>query len=109
MAEKFEQWAIIELFGHQRIAGLVTEQAIGGETFIRVDVPASRGVQPMTKCYGKGAVYCMSFVDEETARAAAGQLSAKPMVAWSARRLLELDEGGEGHVYGFNGDTEELF
>lgn len=37
---KFESWCIVELFGHQRIAGLVTEQTIGGCNFVRVDVPA---------------------------------------------------------------------
>jgi hypothetical protein len=37
--QKFEQWAIVELFGHQRIAGLVTEQAVGGCSFVRVGVP----------------------------------------------------------------------
>ena len=36
----FEQWAIVEIFGHQRIAGKVTEQTIGGCSFVRVDVPA---------------------------------------------------------------------
>jgi hypothetical protein len=27
---QFDQWAVIELFGHNRIAGRVTEQVIGG-------------------------------------------------------------------------------
>jgi hypothetical protein len=35
-----EQWAIVEIFGHQRIAGRLTEQTIGGCSFVRVDVPA---------------------------------------------------------------------
>ncbi len=39
-AEQFESWAIVELFGHQKIAGKLTEQTIGGCHFIRVDVPA---------------------------------------------------------------------
>lgn len=32
-------WAIVELFGHARIAGRVTEQVIAGQGFIRADVP----------------------------------------------------------------------
>ncbi|MGE5320757.1 MAG: hypothetical protein ACM3KD_11295 [Hyphomicrobiaceae bacterium] len=67
----FQQWALIELFGHQKIAGLVTEQAIGGCAFIRVDVPAIDGQQPFTKLYGQGAIYAMTFVTEPVARAAA--------------------------------------
>ena len=27
-------WALVELFGHQRIAGFVSEHAMGGETFV---------------------------------------------------------------------------
>jgi hypothetical protein len=39
MEQKFELNAVVELFGHQRIAGKVTEQSIGVATFIRIDVP----------------------------------------------------------------------
>ena len=33
----FDSWAIVEIFGHQTFAGRVTEQAIGGASFVRVD------------------------------------------------------------------------
>lgn len=39
-AATFEQWCLVELFGHQQVVGLVSEQTIGGQAFIRVDVPA---------------------------------------------------------------------
>jgi hypothetical protein len=35
--KQFSEWAIIELFGHQRIAGRVSEQTIGGCAFVRDD------------------------------------------------------------------------
>jgi hypothetical protein len=35
----FDQWCIVELFGHTKIAGKVSEAQIGGQSFIRVDVP----------------------------------------------------------------------
>jgi hypothetical protein len=37
--EQFEAWGLLELFGHQRLAGKLTEQTIGGVHFIRIDVP----------------------------------------------------------------------
>ena len=86
---KFEQWALVELFGHSRIAGKVSEQVIGGCAFVRVDVPEINGQQPLTKLYGNGAIYAMTIVDEETARAAASQFQVKPIDVWSARRMLE--------------------
>ncbi len=38
--QKFENWCLVELFGHQQIAGWVTEATIGGCALVRVDVPA---------------------------------------------------------------------
>jgi len=41
--EKFEEWALLELFGHQRLAGRVTGTAARGASFVRVDVPQDDG------------------------------------------------------------------
>jgi hypothetical protein len=54
-----------------------------------VDVPEVNGQQPLTKLYGNSAIYAMTIVDEETARAAAAQFQVKPIDVWSARRMLE--------------------
>jgi len=68
---KFEAWAIVELFGHQRIAGKLTEQSIGGAHFVRVDVPDVDGRSGFTKLYTQGAIYGITFVEETVARMAA--------------------------------------
>lgn len=31
-------WAILELMGHRRLAGFITEQEIGGSAMLRLDV-----------------------------------------------------------------------
>jgi hypothetical protein len=62
---KLEFYAIIDLFGHQRIAGFVTEAEIGGCSFVRVDVPAVDGSQAISKFYGNGAIYSMTPVSKE--------------------------------------------
>jgi hypothetical protein len=68
----FDTWAVIELFGHQRIAGHVTEEVIGSATMIRVDVPATGGDRPgYTKYLGNGAIYGMTPTTEEIATRAA--------------------------------------
>lgn len=81
MAEETELWAVIELFGHQRIAGKVSEQNLGG-TFIRVDVPAVNGRPAFTKLYGAAAIYGITFVDQNVALAAAEKLAIAPVSVW---------------------------
>ncbi|SIT43743.1 conserved hypothetical protein [Paraburkholderia piptadeniae] len=94
-SEKFDQWAIIELFGHSRIAGRVTEQTVGGCAFVRVDVPAfeatghSPATQAFTKLFGQGAIYSMSFVDEGAANMVGRQLRIQPIDTYSLRQALQ--------------------
>jgi hypothetical protein len=75
-SEKFEGWAIVELFGHQRIAGYVGEQQIAGSGFVRVDVPdvtlEGGQVKPAyTRYFGPSSIYGISPCDEGIARRAA--------------------------------------
>jgi hypothetical protein len=89
MSDKFEQWGIVDLFGHVRVAGMITEQTIGGCSFLRVDIPAMDGNPPFTKLYGNGAIYGITFTDQETATAAARSMSPRPIDVWDAKNLLE--------------------
>ena len=102
MAEKFEQWAIVEIMGHVRLAGKVSEQAVGGVNFVRVDVPAIGDQPEFTKLYGAGAIYCISIVSEPVARAAAQSFRAAPVSVYDipalsrSRRIPEFDEQDGG-------------
>ena len=87
--QKFEQWAIVEIFGHQRIAGRVSEQTIGGCSFVRVDVPAVGDEQAFTKLFGQGAIYAITFVDESAATLAAGAIQARPIDTWELQRAMK--------------------
>lgn len=75
----FDQWAILEIMGHNRYAGRVSEQTVGGAAFVRVDVPAVDGLQPFTKLFGAGSIYCITPVTEEVATALAKSIKAQPM------------------------------
>jgi hypothetical protein len=90
LEDKFSAWCLIDLFGHSRIAGLVTEQAIGGCSFLRVDVPATGEEPAFTKCFGNGAIYGMTFVTEEVARAAAKSYRVVPVTAYEIPELRQL-------------------
>lgn len=75
-------WAIVELFGHQKIAGEVSEEALAGGSFLRVDVPAEGDYVAFTRFYGASAVYSITPVSEEVARLACRQIAPKPMTIW---------------------------
>lgn len=90
----FEIHALVELFGHQRIAGKVSEQVIAGTGFVRVDVPETAKRAGYTRFFNPSAVYGITPVDEEAARRLAESIYAPDIIpiTSSARRLTD----GEG-------------
>ena len=79
------QPAVIDLFGHTRIAGKVTEATIGGSALIRVDVPETDGQQAYTRYYGVGAIYSITPTDEATMLRAASALMQEPIHPYELR------------------------
>jgi hypothetical protein len=86
-SEKFDQWCVLDLFGHQRTAGHVTEATIGGCAFIRIDVPEGDGFR--TEFYGNGAIYSMRPVSEEIAREIVKTHSSPPVSPYEVSSLLK--------------------
>lgn len=73
----FDQWGILEVMGHQRFAGRITEQTIAGAAFIRVDVPEVDGKPAFTKIIGAGAIFAITPTTEEAARTAADRFRSR--------------------------------
>ena len=67
--EEVDIWAIVEVMGHNRFIGRVTEQVIAGHGFVRVDVPETDSTQSFTKLLGPQSIYAVTPVSEEVARA----------------------------------------
>ena len=107
MEEKNDQWAIVELFGHTKIAGKISESVIGGCSFVRVDVPGFKDHQPFTKLYGQGAIYSISFVDEETAMYAVNSFQETPIDKWSARQMVESQNIALSNNHGIEAECED--
>ena len=87
--EKFELWCLVELFGHQKIAGLCTEQNIAGTNMLRVDVPETDKQPPFTRFFGSSAIYAINPVDEITCRHYAQNLQVKPIDAWDIQAIVK--------------------
>lgn len=78
---KFEAWGLVELFGHSRVAGKITEQSVGGCNFVRVDIPRGDGFY--TRLFGQGAIYAINVTTEEVARKLAVQYGDTPAYAYA--------------------------
>jgi hypothetical protein len=76
---KFETWALVELFGHNQLAGKVSEETIAGTSFIRIDVPKTKKVPSFTKYHLPSAVYGITPVDEDYATRMAERIEAQPV------------------------------
>ena len=85
--KKFEQWAIVNLFGHQKMGALVTEQAVGGVSFVRVDIPETTKGPAYTRLLGAGAIYSIDFCTESVARAVAEYATPQPVQSWEMPRI----------------------
>ena len=94
----FAGWVILELMGHRRLAGYLTEQEIAGEGFLRLDVPADEGTlleRTATQFYRPGAVYCITPTSEETARRVAKLGQPEPVKRWELPAPDDADDDDE--------------
>ena len=81
----FEGWCIIEQMGHKRMAGYVSEQVIGGYSFIRVDVPGPDGQGAATQFITGQTVYAITPCTEDIARKVAANCQPSPVTIWDLK------------------------
>lgn len=105
---KFDGWAVVEVFGHQRYAGYVTTEAFGQAVLFRVDVPELKprerttqapeyhpktgqylpagsviqegAVQGYSKLLGTGAIYAITPCTEAAALKAVEEMQRRPLL-----------------------------
>jgi hypothetical protein len=115
-----EGWAILELMGHRRLGGRVSEASIAGGAFIWIDIPHPNeaGIFTATQLYSPAAVYAITPTTEEIAcaiaRAVPGQdpsgarsPSPEPVSRWDLRALTE-PAGETGLRYAIETIVSEL-
>ncbi|MEO1616970.1 MAG: hypothetical protein AAFV88_14030 [Planctomycetota bacterium] len=99
---RFDQWAVVDVMGHQRYVGKVSEQTIAGKGFIRIDVPAVGDRLCFTKLLGTGSIYAISPVSEQVARAMCEQLRQAPIAEYDLPKL----PSGTSHLVDDEADYE---
>lgn len=73
-------WGILDLFGHQRLAGRISQATIAGAGFVRIDIPD--GADPAaykTRFHNPSAVYGIIPTDEATARRLVARYNPPPV------------------------------
>jgi hypothetical protein len=94
----FREWAILELFGHQRMGGYVTP-ASWPEGFIRIDIPGESGDFTDTHLFNPKATYGIRPTTQEVATAFARHNRPQPVHPWElppARPVVAEDPDDQG-------------
>lgn len=84
MAEEApEEWAIVEIMGHRRLAGRIQQVTRFGAEMLRIDRPMEDGTF-VTEFYGGSSLYAVRPATEAIARKAAAEV-------WDPRPVAPLD------------------
>lgn len=111
-----ETWAVVELMGHVKYGGRLSEEEKFGTKMGRLDVPQSDG-SFVTKFFGGSSVYSVTITTEAVARQVANTASSPaPVQPWDFPRALperarvesrpdDAFDGDHRHGYG-DGDDD---
>ena len=98
----FSQWALVEIMGHKRFAGFVTEVAIAGAGFIKIEIPEvtvrDRTFPAFTKIYGPSAIFGITPRSEAEIRQIAEELCAHAVDPWILPTQPALPDSDDGPV-----------
>ena len=80
---ELKSWALVELFGHQRIVGFLSQQSFGTGVLFRVDVPDLLKDGKITRVgftryFGLSAIYSITPVSEEIVRSLLPSIDGTP-------------------------------
>lgn len=94
--QTYAGWTVLELFGHRRLAGYVSEVQVAGAGFVRIQIPGDNGEWAAEQSYGPAAIYSITPCTEEVARAmvkrgaASGEITQfslpEPRVRWTCQK-----------------------
>lgn len=80
-------WACVELMGHVKLAGRLTEEEKFGAKLGRLDIPTEDGGF-VTQFFGGGSIYRVTLVTEDVARHIAKRTQPEPVHSWDFPKQL---------------------
>jgi len=67
-AENIDCWALVEIFGHTKVAGRVTTRKVGVNVMIQVDVPKDESEFSHSQLFGPAAIFSINPTTETWCR-----------------------------------------
>lgn len=83
----YEGFAIVELMGHRRLGGRVSQAEQYGVAMLRVDVPGDDGETIATQFCGGSSIYALTPCSEAAAQAVAKSNRPQPVTHWEMPQL----------------------
>lgn len=97
-----EMWGILELMGHVRLAGKITEEERFGGKLGRIDIPNKDGGFT-TQFFNASSIYRLTPTSEETAFQVAVNCQPTPVHSWELPKSIAAplrDDDGPVNVGG---------
>jgi len=106
--DNFGMWAILELMGHVKLAGFVTEEELFGGKIGRIDIPGEAG-QAITQYFGGHTIYRLTPVSEEVARAFAKRNRPRPVYVYELALPAPSESSESGDKWDDDVSDEVIF
>lgn len=87
----FDEWCVVELLGHRRLAARVREVTLAGAGMLRLDEPATTNTQSRTQYVSPGSVYALHPTTEQVVTTMCAQWATEPVSRWDLHRAAELE------------------
>lgn len=104
-APQFDEWAVVELFGHQKMAGHVTPAPIGD--MLRIDVFSDEETVMFTRFVNPKAIYAINPCSKEIAIGIGRKFAQPPVSRWELRHLLPQATTSDGARVMVDDDDED--
>lgn len=104
-------WGILELMGHVRLGGYITEETKFGTVLGRIDIPGETETFT-TQYFGGSSIYRLTPTTEVIARSMASGNQPKPVHAWelpqlqAASQRQPLDQPDHSDLDGIDDDDD---
>lgn len=97
-ADQVDGWALVEIFGHDKIAGRISTRKFGTEVMFQVDVPGEGTAFEFTRLLNPKSIFAIQPTSEDWCRRFAqfARSQAKPILPYvpTAKQLGQGEDPG---------------